>query len=84
MKTIHSIQLARQALATEARLLAGQQQLLLLAKALRDKEPSTRSDLLDLLVRVYRNYNGGRYGSLLYRLLHRAIVKQLLTMRRRL
>lgn len=82
MKTLSSIQLAQRTLATEARLLAEQQQLLLLGKDLRDFMHLSKKDSLNLILGIRRNYQQGKCSTLLYKLLLRAIVERLVKRRR--
>ncbi len=82
MKTLSSIQLAQWALATEARLLAEQQQVLLLSKDVRNFMHASRGQLLNLLACIRWNYQQGKCSTLLYKLLLRAILDQLVKLRR--
>lgn len=56
MKTLSSIQLIQRALATEARLLAEQQQVLLMGKDVRDFMHLSKKDLLNLILGIRRDY----------------------------
>ena len=82
MKTRSSIQLAQRVVATETRLLAEQQQILLLSKAVRDLGNVSREQLLNLLLGIRRSYHQGKCSTLLYKLLLRDILDRLAKRRR--
>jgi hypothetical protein len=81
MKTLSSIKLAQRALATEAKLLAEQQQVLLLGKDVRDFMHLSKKDLLNLILGIRRNYQQGKCSTLLYKLLLRAVLDRLVKRR---